>query len=48
MDDPQDDKEIAILNRKITWNGEALLLQPDPKHRTSILEAFGLKEDSKG
>ena len=47
-DDPQDDKEIVILNRKVSWNGEALHLQPDPKHRTAILEAFGLKEDSKG
>ena len=47
-DDPQDDKEIVILNRKLRWDGEALHLQPDPKHRTAILEAFGLKSDSKG
>ena len=47
-DDPQDDKEIVILNRTIRWNGDSLNLQPDPKHRTSILEAFGLKDDSKG
>ena len=37
-----------ILNRKLSWNGEALLLQPDPKHRAAILESFGLKEGSKG
>ena len=36
------------MNRKLTWNGEALHLQPDPKHRAAILEAFGLKEGSKG
>ena len=47
-DDPQDDKEIVILNRTIRWNGESLRLQPDPKHRTAILEAFSLKDDSKG
>ena len=47
-DDQEDDKEIVILNRKLWWDGESLNLQPDPKHRTAILEAFGLKEDSKG
>ena len=47
-DDPWDDKEIVILNRKLRWDGEALYLQPDPKHRTAILEAFALKGDSKG
>ena len=47
-DDPRDDKEIIILNRKLTWDGEALNPQPDPKHRTAILDAFGLKEESKG
>ena len=47
-DDQEDDKEIVILNRKLWWDGESLNLQPDPKHRIAILEAFGLKEDSKG
>ena len=47
-DDPGDDKEIIILNRKVSWDGNALYLQPDPKHRSAILEAFGLKEESKG
>ena len=46
--DPGDDKTITILNRVLHWDGEAITLKADSKHRSSILEAFDLTEESKG
>ena len=46
--DPGDDKTITILNRVLHWDGGAITLKADSKHRSSILEAFDLTEESKG
>ena len=46
-DDFGDDKEIAILNRSISWRGESIHYEADPKHVSEILKYFDLDDDSK-
>ena len=45
---PGDDKTITILNRVLEWDGDAITLKADSMHRSAILEAFGLTEESRG
>ena len=47
-DGPQDDKKVTILNRNLEWDGNGFDLSADPKHRSEILEAFWLTEESRG
>ena len=46
--DPEDCKEITILNRILTWDGYEVTLRSDPKHQREITKAFGLTEESRG
>jgi hypothetical protein len=46
--DPGDTKEITILNRILTWDGDEITLRSDPKHQQEITRAFGLTEGSRG
>jgi hypothetical protein len=47
-DETGDDKEVTILNRKLTWTGTALNLSADEKHVREILKEFDLTEGSRG
>ena len=47
-DEPNDDKEITILNRTLRWTEEAFEYEADRKHVQEIVNYFGLREDSKG
>ena len=46
--DFHDDKEIRILNRKLTWRGDHVTYEADDKHVSTIVKELGLNEDSKG
>ena len=46
-DDFGDDKEIANLNRSISWRGESIHYEADPKPVSEILKYFDLDDDSK-
>ena len=43
----QDDKEIRILNRIITWTEEGILYEADQRHAEIIIREMNLKSDSK-
>ena len=45
---PGDMKNISILNRQLTWVGDTIEYEADPKHVSIICEEFGLGESSKG
>ena len=47
-DDPWDVKEMTILNRKVTWDGEKIVCRADDKHAKIIIEEMGLDMKSKG
>ena len=47
-DDPWDVKEMTILNRKVTWDGEKIVRRADDKHAKIIIEEMGLDMKSKG
>ena len=47
-DDPGDDKEVKILNRVSSWDGEGLTLKAGSRHVKIILDEFGLEEGYKG
>ena len=38
----QDDKEVVILNRLLRWTPSGLEYEADPRHRSVLLEHFGL------
>ena len=42
-----DDKEATLLGRILRWHDWGISCEADPKYRRSVLEALGLKEDSK-
>ena len=46
--EPTDTQEITILNRRLTWKGDVMTYEADPKHADIICEKFGLCPDSKG
>ena len=46
--DPEDQKEVGILNRLLKWKSDRITYQGDDKRRTTILKGLGLQEDSKG
>ena len=46
--DPTDMQEITILNRRLTWRGDEMTYEADPKHAEIICEKFGLGPESKG
>lgn len=46
--EPQDDKQIRILNRVVTWDAQGLWYEPDQRHSEIIIRDLGLKGDSKG
>jgi hypothetical protein len=46
-DGPSDEKRMVILNRIIEWDGKKLTYKADPRHAQMIIEAMGLKSDSK-
>ena len=43
-----DDKEVVILGRKVKWMGDRITYEADPRIVGRIVEAAGLREDSKG
>ena len=47
-DEPGDDREITILNRRIRWEGGCLHYEADTKHVSEILKYFSLNDESKG
>jgi len=47
-DEPEDDREITILNRRIKWEGGCLQYEAATKHVSEILKYFKLCEESKG
>ena len=47
-DEEGDDKEITILNRRLTWRGDYLEYEADEKHVKEILKYFKLDENSRG
>jgi hypothetical protein len=46
--EPDDDKEIVVLGRVVTWKDDCIEYQADPRHRSIVLEQFGFEEGSKG
>ena len=46
--EPQDDKEITILNRKLRWSEGKITYEADPRIVENILRAMGLESGSKG
>jgi hypothetical protein len=42
--DPQDDKELSILNRKICWKQDEVTFQADGKHVEKMLEDMNMQE----
>ena len=46
-DEPEDDREITILNRRIRWEGGCVHYEADTKHVSEILKYFNLCEESK-
>ena len=47
-DEPGDDDEIVILNRRLRWTKEELTYEADPAHAKQIWEAMGLHAGSNG
>ena len=41
--EPEDDKEVSILNRVIRWTEDALLYEADPRHVEKLLKEAGLE-----
>jgi hypothetical protein len=41
--DPEDDKEVSILNRVIRWSHSSLLYEADPRHVEKLLRDAGLE-----
>jgi hypothetical protein len=46
--EPNDKKELCILNRRLRVESNALVYEPDPKHVQLLCEEFGLQQSSKG
>ena len=46
--EPGDDKEVRILNRKLTWGGTGLTYEGDARHAKTVIEGMGLEVGSKG
>jgi hypothetical protein len=47
-DGVSDDKEITILNRKLSWGEDGLKYEADEKHVEEILKYFNLSKESRG
>ena len=45
---PDDKKEISILNRRLTWDGNLMTYVADIRHSELSCEAFGLSDDLNG
>ena len=43
----RDDKKATLLGRIIRWHDWGVSCEADPKYRRTVMEALGLKEDSK-
>ena len=43
-----DDKEVRILNRRVTWMEDRVEYEGDDKHVKTIIEELELQDDSKG
>ena len=46
--DPDDMKEIRILNRTVRWTADGITYEADDKHVNTIVKELGLQRDSKG
>ena len=46
--EPEDTKEIRILNRTLRWTTRGLELEADGKHVQTVISEMGLETDSKG
>ena len=42
--DKRDDKEITILGRIVRWTSKGIEYEADPRHRTKVMEYFGLAQ----
>ena len=40
--DAEDDKEVVILGRVVRWMDHGIEYEADPKHKSKVLEFFGL------
>ena len=45
---PTDCHEITILGRKLSWKGDVMKYEADPKHAEMIYKEMGLENTSKG
>ena len=46
--EPEDDKEVRILNRTLRWTADVITYEGDDKHAKTVMTAMGLQSDSKG
>lgn len=46
--EPGDLQEITILNRRLTWVGDVMTYEADPKHGEIICDELGLQRNSNG
>ena len=44
--DKDDDKQVTILGRTVTWNEDGTTWEADTRHREKVLEFFGVQENS--
>jgi len=47
-DEPGDDSEMTILNRRVEWKDGVITYEADSKHAKVIIEEMGVQDDSKG
>ena len=47
-EDEKDDKEVTILNRRLTWKNNEIEYEADQKHVKKLMEDLGLDDGSKG
>ena len=45
--DPNDDKEVVLLGRRIRWNDDGIEWEADPRHREKVLQHFGFGSNTK-
>ena len=38
---------VRLQNRLVSWDGESLQIEADPRHREILIESLGLQESSK-
>ncbi len=45
---PEDIQDVVILNRRLTWNGNVMTYEADPKRAEMVCDEVGLEDRSKG